>query len=154
MEPQIVDQPGFIVIGMHYHGRNEQNEIFQMWQALGARMPEIPQVINPEIAYGLSDNVDHDTGEFDYVAGLEVREGTALPEGMVQWEVAGGTYAVFPCTLPTLGEVFDAVYSTWLPKSGYQRADGPEVERYDEHFDPQDPDSQLEVFIPIRQGSR
>ena len=150
MEAKIVEKSAFTVIGMHYRGKNENNEIPQMWQAFGPRVPEIKNVANPEVAYGLCDNMDEASGEFDYIAGFEVSSVVDLPEGMVRWEVTGGKYAMVTCTLPTLGETFKHIYHTWLPQSGYERGAGPEIELYDETFDPQDPNSQMEIYIPIQ----
>jgi AraC family transcriptional regulator len=52
--------------------------------------------------------------------------------------------------LPTLMETYRKIYQTWLPKSDYQRADGPEFEFYDENFDGSNPDSTMYLYIPIK----
>lgn len=150
MEPKIVERAAFTVVGMHYRGKNEKDEIPQMWQALGPRFEEIQHIANPDAAYGISANMDQSTGEFDYIAGFEVDRVESVPEGMIRWEVPGGTYAVFTCTLPSLGETFMHTYRTWMPQAGYQPTGGPDFELYDERFDPQDPDSTFDVYIPIR----
>jgi predicted transcriptional regulator YdeE len=72
-----------------------------------------------------------------------------LPEGMGRWDVPAAKYAVFACTLPTMGEVMGFAQGTWLPASGYQRAPAYEFELYDEAFDNQDPNSKFEYYIPI-----
>lgn len=150
MEPKVVQTEAVTVLGLRYRGRNQQNEVFQLWQALHQRMGEIGHLVDDRVAYGISDNMDQATGEFDYVAGYPVtREGEA-PEGMVLWEVPGGTYAVFTCTLPTIGQVFDYAYKTWIPQSDYGCAGGADVERYDERFDPAEPSSEFELYIPIQ----
>lgn len=38
---------------------------------------------------------------------------------------------------------------TWLPQSDYQRSDGPDFERYDASFDP-DEKGPLTIYIPIK----
>ena len=64
--------------------------------------------------------------------------------------ISSGGYAVFTCTLPTIGATYEHIYGTWLPASGYRHADGPEFELYrDEEFDPEDPDSVMHIYIPI-----
>jgi AraC family transcriptional regulator len=93
--------------------------------------------------------MDFDTGEFDYVAGFEVSSAADLPPGMVACEVPGGRYAVFGTTLPGVGETFKHAYDEWLPASGYEHRPGPDLEVYDETFDPQDPSSTFEVYVPI-----
>jgi predicted transcriptional regulator YdeE/GNAT superfamily N-acetyltransferase len=149
MEPKIVHKDGFAVIGLKYHGKNENDEIPQMWGAFGARASEIKNIVNGNVAYGISANMD-ETGEFDYVAGYEVSSTENVPGGMVCFEVPGGKYAVFTTTLPKLGEAFQYAYSTWLPQSDYQPTGSPDFELYGEYFDPRDPSSELAVYIPIQ----
>ena len=150
MEPKIVSRPAFTVVGMKYRGKNENNEIPQMWREFGPRECEIKHMAQPHVAYGVCGNYDEGSGEFDYVAGFGVDSLADMPEGMVSWEVPEQIYAVFTCTLPTLGETFEYAYKTWLPESGYERADGPEFELYDESFDPEDKSSQMTVYIPVK----
>ena len=150
MEPKIVERGAFTVVGMKYRGKNENNEIPQLWQALGPRTGEIEHMADDSAAYGICANMDMDTGAFDYIAGFEVSSAEGVPEGMVAFEVPGGKYAVFTTTLPQIGETFHNAYHTWLPQSGYQPRGGPEFELYDEQFDPQDPNSEFDLYIPIK----
>jgi AraC family transcriptional regulator len=150
MEPRIVERSGFIVVGLRYRGKNENYEIQQLWQVLGPRAGEIKNMLDDHVAYGISANIDRSSGEFDYIAGFEVSAVKELPEGMVSFEVPGSKYAVFSTTLPKIGETFDNAYHTWMPESGYQPTGGPEFEVYDERFDPQDPDSLFDLYIPVK----
>jgi AraC family transcriptional regulator len=150
MEPKIISRPAFTVVGLKYHGKNENNEIPHMWGEFAPRVSEIRHMVSPHVAYGISDNMDDDSGEFDYVAGFEVGSVAEIPGGMVSWDVPENIYAVFACTLPTLHKTFHHVYETWLPNFGYQRTDGPEFELYDESFDAEDPNSEMYIYIPIK----
>jgi AraC family transcriptional regulator len=150
VEPKIIERPAFTVAGMVHSGNNENNEIPTMWEAMGPRLSEVQHVVNPEVCYGVVDNMDEGSGTFDYMAGIEIERVTELPEGMVRWDVPAGTYAVFTCTLPGLGEAYAHAYATWLPQSGYERAPVPEFELYGGDFDPRDPSSEMEIYIPIR----
>jgi AraC family transcriptional regulator len=149
MEPRIVDRTAFTVVGMCYHGKNENNEIPKLWETLNPRVREIKARVDNQVAYGISANMDQNTGAFDYIAGFEVSSSEEIPEGMVRFDVPGGKYAVFRTTLPRLGETFMHAYRTWAPQSGYQLTGGPDFELYDEAFDPRDPSSEFDVFIPI-----
>ncbi len=151
MEPKIVSRSAFTVVGMKYRGKNEHNEIPQMWDAFGPRMDEIKRKVTRHVAYGVMGNLDEATGEFDYVAGFEVDSTEDIPEGMVSWDVPEQTYAAFTCTLPTIGEAFQYAYKTWLPQSGRQATGGPDFELYDEKFNPQDPNSEMYIYIAITQ---
>jgi predicted transcriptional regulator YdeE len=116
-------------------------------QKLLPRAHEILHQVTPPLAYGVLDHYESQSGEFDYLAGYGVERVTALPAGMVRWDVPARTYAVFPCTLPTVREGFMAAYG-WLEQSGTERADGPEFEFYDEHFS--GGDSALYIYLPIK----
>jgi predicted transcriptional regulator YdeE len=65
MEPRIVETEAFTVLGLLYRRKAEDGEIPQKWQRLGSRVPEIKNIVNPAVAYGVSDNMDMSTGEFD-----------------------------------------------------------------------------------------
>lgn len=149
MEPRIVSKRAFTVAGLKYHGKNENEEVKELWQVINPRWGEFRDVTDQEIAYGVMDNIDMETGTFDYVAGLSVREGAAVPDGMSIVRIPEQTYAVFPATLLTLLDAFHHAYEGWLPTSGYRRTCGPEFERYGEAFDPQDPRSEMEIWIPV-----
>lgn len=149
MEPKIVSRPAFTVVGMKYHGKPEQNEISNLWSGFGPREGEIKHKADPHVCCGVMGNYDETSGEFDYVAGFEVESILDIPDGMVSWDVPEQTYAVFTCTLPTIGKAYDYVHNKWLPGSGYRHAAGPEFELYDEEFDPEDPKSEMYIYIPI-----
>lgn len=150
MQVKIVERPGFTVVGLKYRGKNEHNEIPQLWQALMPRVGEIKNMVDDRVAYGISANMDDSSCEFDYIAGFEVSTSKDVPKDMVSFEVPGTKYAVFSTTLPKVGETFDNAHHTWLPQSGHQPTSGPEFEAYDERFDPQDPHSMFDLYIPVK----
>lgn len=149
MNPKIVTKPSFNVVGFKYRGKNEKNEIPDLWQKFNKRFGELKHILEEEVAYGVQDNFDHDSGEFDYVAGIAVSSNDNQPADAVYWEIPEQTYAVFTTTLPAVRMTFDNIYSKWLPNSGYQRQPGPEFELYDEEFNSKDPSSQFYIYIPI-----
>jgi AraC family transcriptional regulator len=148
MEPKIVTKAEFTVVGMRYYGKNENNEIAQLWQEFMPRMGEIKHQRKGGAAYGVCRDMTEDD-EFEYVAGMEVDRADDIPEGMVSRTVPAQKYAVFTCTLPTIGAAYEHALRTWLPQSGYKRACGPDFELYDETFDAQKEDSELFIYIPI-----
>ncbi|MCB0128440.1 MAG: GyrI-like domain-containing protein, partial [Caldilineaceae bacterium] len=82
MKPNLVSKPNFTVVGMKYRGKNEHEEIPQLWARFGPHMGEINDLAEPEISYGLMGNYDPVTGEFDYMAGMAVERATDLLPGM------------------------------------------------------------------------
>lgn len=73
-----------------------------------------------------------------------------VPEGMEEYIIPAGTWAVFPGegAMPTaIQEIEKRIITEWLPTSGYEYADAPDIELYLN----QDPaNSKFEVWIPIR----
>jgi len=148
MEPKIMTKAEFTVVGMRYHGKNENNEIAQVWQEFIPRMGEIKHRSEHGYSYGVCRDLTED-GQFEYMAGVAVDKVADVPEGMADWTVPAQKYAVFTCTLPTLAAAYEHAFRTWLPQSDYQRAEGPDFELYDESFDAEKEDSELFIYVPI-----
>ena len=148
MEPKIVSLPAFTVVGMMYYGKNQNNEISQLWSSFNPHIAEIKYIRDG--AFGLCQPPD-ETGAFRYLAGMSVARTDEIPEGMDVWSVPAQTYAVFSCTLPSIGQTYQYVFETWIPRSQYQYIPGIDFEYYDESFDPADANSLLKIYIPIKE---
>jgi predicted transcriptional regulator YdeE len=146
MEPKIVTKPAFSVVGMEYVGMNKHNEIKGMWDEFAPRMREIK---HPDYSWGTYGICQGEANEETpwYLAGVEVTKVEDVPTGMVVWEIPQQTYAVFPCTLPTLHEAYRYAFEEWLPGSDYERVEGPDFELYTEEFDPDDP--RMYIYVPV-----
>jgi DNA-binding transcriptional MerR regulator len=157
MEPRIVNKPAFTVVGLPftgfitsapYEGGNENNEIGKVWDEFNRRAAEIKHVCGP--AYGLCFGMPN-TQEPWYIAGAEVSQVEDLPAGMMSMAVSAQKYAVFPCTLGTLGATYRCITEEWEPRTGHERAPGPDFELYDQEFDPGNPqEGKLSVYWPIK----
>ena len=149
MEPTIIQKPGFKVAGMKYRGQTEHGEIPQLWDRFVPRMGEIKHGVGGHESFGVMDNFDEASQEFDYLAAIEVASTDDLPDGMVGWEIPDQTCAVFTVAFSSIMEGYSYAYKTWLPESKYQCAPGPEVEFYPEEFNPEDGASELQLWVPI-----
>jgi AraC family transcriptional regulator len=113
--------------------------------------------VNPEIDSLRSTDMDHFDAQaqrIDYLAGVSVSTlSAALPEGMVQLTIPRAEYAVFDAALASLGEVFGFIYGQWLPGATMRQAAGPYFERYGPAFDPANPNSPIEIFIPLERAA-
>ena len=147
-ELQIVERPAMTVVGMLYHGRPGGGEIPALWGEFGPRMESIQQVVHPMVSYGVCANMDMQTGEFDYLAAMEVEGDAPTPAGMERWEVPGGPHALIPATLSTIGDAYQLAEQL-IPDAGYARTGCLDYELYDERFDPADPESVLYICIPV-----
>ncbi|MCB0021651.1 MAG: GyrI-like domain-containing protein [Caldilinea sp.] len=149
MEPQLVTKPAFTVVGMLLRATPMSPEIPQLWGRFAPRMDEIPNLAEPHVSYGVMGNYDTATSQFDYLAGCSVTTVGAMPEGMSRWDVPAQIYAVFETTIPAMGQTMDAIYTHWLPTSGYRQVNSMYFERYGETFSPEDPASTLSIYIPV-----
>ena len=64
-KPTIVKKDGFMVVGLKYRGKNEQNEVPQLWQSLRPVADQIRHIVPHGATYGIMDNYDEATGEFE-----------------------------------------------------------------------------------------
>jgi predicted transcriptional regulator YdeE/effector-binding domain-containing protein len=156
MEPKIVEKAAFTVVGLPFTGfishqpfanGSGNNEIGLVWDQLNARMGEIAQINGP--AYGVCFGQPNDKEPW-YLAGFEVAQATNIPSGMTSMTVPAQKYAVFPCTMETLGETYRYIVQEWQPSSGYEHADAPDFEYYDEEPDGDPKQMRLSVYWPVK----
>lgn len=157
MEPRIVAKEAFVVVGIPFKGQissgpyedgENNNEIGKAWDEFNARANEIEGWNAPAI--GLCFGMPNDVEPW-YIAGAEVATAGRVPEGMVARAVPAEKYAVFECTLPTLGETYKYIMEEWQPASGYERAEAPDFEVYDDNWAMNDPvGSPMYVYWPIK----
>jgi AraC family transcriptional regulator len=154
METRTVDLPAMRVVGLEYVGKNEDEEIPALWDVFLPRGSELQGPKSDCVCLGVCGDACED-GSFRYVAGCEVEADAPVPQGMVVFEVPAATYVVVTQRGPLFDEasglraVNAYIYREWLPKSGYQRAATPDLERYDERFAPGQQDSEMDVYVPI-----
>jgi predicted transcriptional regulator YdeE/DNA-binding transcriptional MerR regulator len=154
MEPKIITKPAFKTVGLSYIGKNEHDEIGQLWGQFIPRLNE-PKRINPQNSYGLcfSEAKGAKEGEFEYIAAVEAADDQNIPAGMVYREVPEQKYAVFTHhgKLDNLQETYHYVYNTGLPQSGLQvHSSKFDMEVYDKDFIPNSDDSKLYIYVAIQ----
>ncbi len=154
MEPTIVTKPAFKAAGLSYVGKNQHDEIGQLWGRFIPRLNE-PRRINPQVSYGLcfSEVENAQEGEFEYVAAVEVADDQAIPAGMAYREVPGQKYAVFTHhgKLDTLSETYQYIYNTGIAQAGLQIHPSKfDMEVYTAEFIPNSDDSKLYIYVAIQ----
>lgn len=121
------------------------------WQRFHQSVDHIPGRIG-KVAYGVCCNGD-DSGNFDYIAGVEVSDFSDLPREFSSIRIPVQKYAVFTHRdhISTIRRTINTIWNHWLPASGMKAADAPSFERYDENFDPLTGNGGLEIWIPVRE---
>lgn len=89
--------------------------------------------------------------EFIKWALVEVSSTENIPDGMEVFELEGGEYAVFYYKGSSEdGSIFQYIYGEWIPKSDYQLDDRPHFEILGAKTKVNDPNSEEEIWIPIK----
>jgi AraC family transcriptional regulator len=130
---------------------NEGAGIPSQWQRFHQKVEEIPDRVG-KVAYGVCCNGD-DSGNFDYIAGVEVTDFSDLPREFGRVRIPEARYAVFTHSehISTIRRTVNTIWNQWLPASDLKVADAPNFERYDENFDPLTGNGGLEIWIPVRE---
>lgn len=108
------------------------------WEALLAHESQLDRSF-PGVCYGLtiSDSGQFDEPELTYLAAVEVREGSEIPEhpDLMQYRLPKQGVAVFEIAdvdVDTVNKTMDYVYGYWLPNNDhYQRGSGDDYELFE-----------------------
>lgn len=88
-------------------------------------------------------------GAEQWYYGIAAASAQEPPQGMTAWEIPAFRWAVFPGSGPcpqSIQSLEERIIREWLPTSGYEYADGPDIEVY---LNPDPSDSRFEVWIPV-----
>ena len=92
--------------------------------------------------------------DFDYY--IAAATDKPVPLGMEAYTVPESDWAVFPCIGPmphAIQELQKRIVTEWLPVSGYEYADAPDIEVYTQG-DTTAADYQSEVWLPVRKAKK
>lgn len=146
-------------IGIHKTMSFADNYTFELWSSFMPRRKEITHVIGTELySIEVYDNpfffeYFNPTNEFEKWAAVEVSDLNNVPKGMTTLKAPEGRYAVFlhkglasdgPAT-------YNYIFRTWLPESIYALDDRPHFAVMGAKYKHDDPDSEEEIWIPIKQ---
>ncbi len=134
------------------------NRTRDLWKSFMISRKEIRNAVTTDL---LSMQVfDHDHNfnefdpnkEFDKWAVTEVASFDAVPAGMNTYVLPAGLYAVFLHKGPASAgaKTFQYIFGVWLPQSEYVIDQRPHFEVLGAKYKNDDPDSEEEIWIPIR----
>jgi AraC family transcriptional regulator len=90
------------------------------------------------------------SNEFERWAAVEVSDFETIPDDMENFTLASGLYAVFDYKGSDANSIFKYILGEWLPNSDYQLDDRPHFEVLGEKYKNNDPNSEEEIWIPIK----
>lgn len=131
---------------------------FELWRSFMPRRKEIENALTTAL-YCVQEysnaaavlNFDP-VANFTKWAAVEVSRFDSIPGGMDTLTMPGGLYAVFfhKGAAATAAQTFGYIFREWLPASGYKLDNRPHFEVLGAKYKNNDPESEEEVWIPIR----
>lgn len=158
MEPRIEFIPEKKLIGQRLSMTLANNNTRTLWQRFMPRQKEIRNNISTELismqVYDQAFDYETFTPEvlFEKWATMEVTDFDNVPEGMETFILPAGAYAVFHYkgAPGAFAPTFHYIFGTWLPASGYVIDKRPHFEVLGEKYRNDSPDSEEEIWIPVR----
>ncbi len=158
MESQIITIPEKKLVGKRIRMSLSGNRTAELWQSFMPRRKEIRKKLNAEfISVEVYDpemefiDFTPET-EFEKWAAVEVSNYDETPEGMETLDIPGGLYAIFDYkgAANEFESTFRYIFATWLPASDYSLDNRPHFEVMGEKYKGNDPNSEEEIWIPVR----
>lgn len=157
MMPKIVDLKSKNLVGLSQEMSLVDNTTFKLWKNFRQRSSEIVNRSSDDFI-SLQEYPANYFQEFSpitkYVkwACVEVEDFNSVPEGMNGLVLDGGLFAVFNYkgTAQNLQAFFQYIYGEWIVKSDYNLDDRQHFEVLGSRYKNNDPDSEEEVWIPIK----
>ena len=137
-----------------------ENKTFHLWSGFMPKRKEIKNAVNANL-YSLEvysenhfDNFDP-SDNFQKWAAVEVSDFENVPTEMKKLIVPCGLYAVFLHSGPAAEahKTYQYIFAEWLPNSEYIVDERPHFAIMDEKYKKDDPDSEEEIWIPIKNRS-
>lgn len=154
MTPRIETLPEKKLVGQRMRMTLASNKTGELWRNFMPRRKEIKSVTSNLFSmqvYNQPMDVGNFNQEFEKWAAIEVIDFDTIPAGMESFELPGGLYAVFFYRgLSTDTKIFQYIFGSWLPGSNYLLDNRPHFEILGERYKNNDPNSEEEIWIPIK----
>lgn len=131
-----------------------QNRTGELWQSFMPQRHEIKNRLNQDLI-----SMQIYPAQFNFQPGIaftkwavaEVSDFDNIPDGMESFTLAAGLYAVFEYKgRNTDTAIFQYIFGTWLPASKYVLDNRPHFELLGAKYKNNDPESEEEIWIPIK----
>jgi len=156
MEPRIELLSEKKLLGMSLSMSLTNNRTGELWRSFMQRRKEIKNHVGNNLfsmqVYDPTYFIKFDPSkEFHKWATIEVADFDHMPEGMQPFILPEGLYAVFHHKgSHTNTTTFQYIFTTWLPNCNYELDARPHFEVLGEKYKNGDPDSEEEIWIPIK----
>lgn len=158
MEPVYKEMEEIMAVGMGKSFKlGEFEAIAGLWQRFEKRAGEIENVV-PGFSLGVCleqhPEIEIEDGDkFIYIAAYPVnsKKDSPVPGGMKQVRIPKSRYAVFTHRGPIdkITQTVNYIWGTWIPKNSASVKKGPDFEFYDERFNPETLEGEVDIYIPV-----
>lgn len=156
MRPRITSITPKKLIGKHLTMSFSRFNVSELWQCFMPLRKHITNAISSDlISMTIYSQIHFENfspnNTFEKWAAVEVSDFTNAHEDLAQFTIPGGQYAVFDYKgLSSDNSIFQYIFGEWIPASGYQLDDRPHFEILGEKYKNNDPNSEEEIWIPIK----
>ena len=155
MQPKIITLKEKKLMGKKLSMSLAENKTAELWKAFMPHRNEIKNKVSTDL---LSMQVYTDPvrlGDFNQPfvkwAAIEVNDFSSIPAAMEPIVLQEGLYAVFHYKgLSTNPEIFYYIFGIWLPNSEFVLDHRPHFEVLGDNYKNGDPNSEEEIWIPIK----
>ena len=157
MQPRIENLKEKKLVGKRLTMSLADNKTAELWKSFMSRRNEIMNNLTNDLIslqiFKPNHFVDFNlTNEFEKWAAIEVMSFDNMSGDMETFTLTGGLYAVFDYKGSSNdNSIFQYIFGTWIPVSNYLLDDRPHFEVLGEKYRNADPNSEEEIWIPIRQ---
>ena len=157
MNYRIEKKPSFRVVGVREAVSNDAGEGFEavplFWQKSATQIPLLASMMDgePRGLLGVSTcNEAENEQNYYYIA---VVSGAPVPEGMFDLMVPAETWAIFSGRGASgdIQALQQRIVSEWLPTSGYEWANAPDIEVY---LNDDPVNMEFEVWLPVKKAEK
>lgn len=156
MKPRIENVNEKKLVGKHLTMSLADNKTAELWKGFMPRRKEITNTLTTDLislqVYQPTHFTDFKlTNTFEKWATVEVPDFNNVPADMQKFTLKAGLYAVFDYKGASNDpRIFQYIFGTWLPGSGYDLDNRPHFEILGDNYKNNDPASEEEIWIPIK----
>jgi AraC family transcriptional regulator len=150
-----------VLIGKKLEMSYSNNRTIELWRSFMPRKKEIRNQVGSELysmqiytsVFDFQNFNQNDT--FTKWAAIEVTDFEHIPKEMESYTLKGGLYAVFTYKGSSIDfqRTFQSIFDVWLPNSDYLIDNREHFELLGEKYKNESPDSEEEIWIPIKPRS-
>ncbi len=159
LQPRIIHLMEKKLIGKRLTMSLTQNKTAILWKNFMSHRDQIPNtkssdLISMQVYQPTYFKEFNPSNSFEKWATIEVSSFEYIPDHFETFLLSGGLYAVFDYKgLSTDQSIYHYIYGTWIPNSEYNLDHRPHFEVLGDKYKNADPDSEEEIWIPIRERS-